>query len=826
MTTKDKIEELLYQNADDFKIAKVLKEDINCYFKTLDESFATSGGKDFLFKHTRKIDSILKLIYKIALRGMFKEYMPLKNSLPLTMTALGSYGREQLCVYSDIDLLIVYQDIAGYNIKEMIEKILYLIWDSGLKLGHRVHHIDELLDVSRTDITIKTALLESRFLDGSRFLWTETQNKLDDIRHDQPKLYIEEKLKERERMHQKFPLGMEPNLKEGEGGFRDANLVYWIGKIKYNINRIADLPEHIIGDIDYKEFRISLEFLFRVRSALHLVAGKKEDKLRLDLIPEVAGFLGYLASRSEHMKFAKKVLTSLRVVQLYSSIWIDTLSCEYGIKIEESKPNILLAVESKEAKTLQSIIKRLNSEANKEYEASPSLLHQLVQAEKPTKITENYYPQIRAIFQQKYSYSVLMTLSRAHLLGYSIPVIANVVNLPQFDGYHRFSVHAHLLECMYALEHIENEFIKELYDDLTTKERELLKIVTFLHDAGKGRKRDHSRVGATLFRLYAGQLKLEKEMTDIGITLILYHTLMSDTAQREDLYNEKTIFKFAAHFKNKKMLDMIYILTYADMCGVDNNIYTTFRARLLHTLYTQSLQTLEHGEMLSETAKRIKKEESLKRSEKFLSLAKSKQKKILSIPSNLMFMRYRPEQIIAIANDASTMTNYTYSIHSENFLTIELIREGTVNLGYLLAKLSRLNLVNMDICKLFDDLKYFKIDFAETIDEHEKPLIEAYIAQAFEADKTFTMPTPYIKQKDIMIECEHSKDYAKMSLKTENQKGLLAYLITRFDTLGIDIVSAKIHTQRNRVQDLFLIEKNGNFCMNKDKIIESMGVEE
>jgi [protein-PII] uridylyltransferase len=824
MTTKDKIEELLYQNADDFKMAKVLKEDINSYFKTLDESFATSGGKDFLFKHTRKIDSILKLIYKIALRGMFKEYMPMKNSIPITITALGSYGREQLCVYSDIDLLIVYKDIAGYNIKETIEKILYLIWDSGLKLGHRVHHIDELLDVSRTDITIKTALLESRFLDGSRFLWTEAQNRLGDIRYDDPKSYIEAKLKEREDMHLKYPLSMEPNLKEGEGGFRDVNLVYWVGKIKYNITRIADLPDSIIKESDYRELRISLEFLFRVRSALHLASGKKEDKLRLDLIPPVASYLGYSSTQKDHMKFAKRVLTALRIVQLYSSIWLDTLAREYGIKIEETKSNLLPPMEQSNTKSLLQMIKVLNSSADREYEASPALLHQLIQTKRPHKVTTSYYPQIRSIFQQEYAHSTLMTLAKAHLLGYTIPMLEKVINLPQFDGYHRYSVHTHLLYSLYALEHIKDEYIKELYLNLTSKERELLKLVTFLHDGGKGRKRDHSSVGATLFRVYGSQLKLDKAMIDIGITLIQHHTLMSNIAQREDLYNEKTIFKFASYFKSKKMLDMIYILTYADMNGVGEEIYTTFTSRLLKTLYLQSIQTLEHDEMLSDTAKRVKKEDTLKRSDRFLALKRGLQKKILSIPSNLMFIRYRPEEIISIAQDASAIVDYKYAISSKNFLTIEIIRRDRLNLGYLLAKLSRLNLVNMDICKLFDEMKYFKIDFAEAIEAHEIVMIEEYIQQAFSSDKKLSLPTPHIEQKDIIIECDHSMSYAKMSLKTADQKGLLAYLITLFDTLGVDIASAKIHTQKNRVQDLFLIEKNGNFCNNKDKIRENMGV--
>ncbi|SFV55598.1 Possible nucleotidyltransferase [hydrothermal vent metagenome] len=821
MSTKDKIEDLLYQNADDFKMAKVLKNDISTYFKTLDETFSTSGGKDFLFKHTRKIDSIIKLIYKIAMHGMFKEYQPLKNSLPITLAALGSYGREQLCVYSDIDLLIIYKDIDGYNTKEMIEKILYLIWDSGLKLGHRVHHIDELLDVSKTDITIKTAILESRFLDGSKYLWTEAQNRLDDIRFDNPKEYIVSKLEEQRLLHKKFPLSMEANLKEGEGGFRDANLVYWLGKIKYNITRIGDLPEHIVNDTDYKNFRISLEFLFRVRSALHLVAGKKEDKLRLDLIPEVAKYLGYNNTREAHMIFAKKVLTNLRVVQLYSLIWIDILSQEYNIQITTSMHQLGA---SEKDDTLLEIIKYLNREATQKYQASPSLLHQIIQAPRTEKLNKKYYKEIRLIFQTDNAHSTLLTLSTAHLLGYSIPILKKVVNLPQFDGYHRFSVHSHLLECLYWLENIKDDFVKELFDKLTPEDRELLKLVTFLHDGGKGRKKDHSSVGATIFRVYGKNIGLNSKLIEDGALLVQYHTLMSNTAQREDLYNEKTIFKFVAHFKTQRMLDMIYILTYADMNGVGEDIYSTFTSRLLKTLYIQSINTLEHNEMIDETAKRIKKENTLKRSTEFNTLLKSRQKKILSISSNLMFLRYKPEEIINIATKAILLNDYEFKITSENFLTIEIIKEKDLNLGYLLAKLSRLNIVNMDICKLFDGKKYFKIDFGESVDEGEITFIENYIKESFDLSRKAKLPIISIDKKNIDIECNHSQNYAKMLLKIDDTRGLLAYIMTLFDTIGVDIASAKIHTQKKRVQDLFLIEKNGNFCHNVDMILEKMGV--
>ncbi len=243
---KSEIESLLYENASDFEIAKVLKKDIKEYFETLEETFATSGGKDFLVKHTKKIDTILKIIYRVSLQSMFGDYTPMKNAIPIGLIALGSYGREQLCVYSDIDLMIVYKDIPGYNIKELIEKILYILWDTGLKLGHRVHTVEELYDVSKTDITIKTALIESRFIEGSHFIWTETQNALSCIQHDGIKDFIEQKLEEQAKKHKKFPLTMEPNLKEGVGGFRDANLVFWIGKVLYHVNAIKDLPETIV----------------------------------------------------------------------------------------------------------------------------------------------------------------------------------------------------------------------------------------------------------------------------------------------------------------------------------------------------------------------------------------------------------------------------------------------------------------------------------------------------------------------------------------------------------------------------------------------------
>jgi len=813
---KSEIESLLYENASDFEIAKVLKKDIKEYFETLEETFATSGGKDFLVKHTKKIDTILKIIYRVSLQSMFGDYTPMKNAIPIGLIALGSYGREQLCVYSDIDLMIVYKDIPGYNIKELIEKILYILWDTGLKLGHRVHTVEELYDVSKTDITIKTALIESRFIEGSHFIWTETQNALSRIQHDGIKDFIEQKLEEQAKKHKKFPLTMEPNLKEGVGGFRDANLVFWIGKVLYHVNAIKDLPETVVEEKEYRPFRIALEFLFRVRSALHLATHKKEDKLRLELIPTIAKLLGYEESQYGHLKFARKVTESLKVIRLYSTIWLERLTYEYMDPPSEKR--FIYA----KGKDFNSMLKHLCKEAQEPFRAHPTLLRALIDAKRPERPNTPLYKTIASIFYQPYAYSILSTLSYARLLRYTIPPIKKVVDLPQFDGYHQYAVDIHSLRSVYHLEHIAEPLVKALYDTLTKDERAMLKLVTFLHDAGKGRKRDHHYVGASLFKIFAQKLSMDKHLIEMGERLIQYHTLMSNVAQREDLYNEKIIFGFASHFPNRKLLDMIYILTYADMNGVGGDVYNSFSSKLLRTLYRHSLEVLGRTAMLDEAAKRAKKEQALKRHPLFQSLKRSQQNKILQMPSNLLFLRYRPERIIKICKKAFETKDFTYHISNEEYLTIEIIRTESFNLSYLLGKLSNLEVVNMDISKLFNELKYFKIDFAIMIDKDEIPLIEQIITDSFDPAKKSIEKIPLIKKEDIDIDCEHSKTYAIMHLRSKNQRGLLAYVIDLFDEMGIDIVTAKVHTIKNRVRDMFLIEKNGNFCHNTELIIEKL----
>ncbi len=804
---KEEIEELLYSNASNLQIAKVIKKTLNEYFSDLKESFKKSSGKDFLFGHTRYIDSIMQIIYHASTREAFGLFVPSKNSIPIALVALGSYGREQLCVHSDIDIMIVYEDIEGFNTKLIIEKILYILWDTGLKIGHRVHTVNELFEVSKTDITIKTALLESRFIDGSKFVWIATQNQLNNIRNFQPDVFIKLKLQEKENRHNNFELTMEPNIKDGIGGFRDANLVFWIGKILYNVDNIKQMPQDIITDDEYRNFRIALEFLFRVRAALHLATGKKEDTLRLELIPDIASLLDHKNTNKEHVKIAQKVISSLRTIHIYCDIWIDKMlnkdlhtNCDkvYGKSTIESILDVLL-----EKKGID------------EFKTDYVILNAMLGCKKKPLVSKNIIQKIKRIFYIENSYPLVKMLYDSMVIGDIFPPFKKIIDLPQFDGYHKYTVDKHLVQCLYHLENIKDKEIKDIYESFNSDEKAILKLVTLLHDTGKGRSKDHSTVGALLFKSFAKKLLFDEELIKLGETLILYHTLMSKTAQSHDLYNEKTILDFVSKLKNKQTIDMLFVLTYADMSGVENNVYNGFTAKLIYTLYTNSIQALDNKELIDETSKRAKKESNLQKNIEFQKLDKSKQNKILQIPSNYMFLKYSPEIIMDIARMGfETNDKFSYKISNDDYLCIEIIRVIPLNLGYLLGKLARLEIVNMDIFKIFDNLKYFKIEYKEKVTDDDLIIIKSTIIDSFNPNKKTDIPKPQIQPKEIEFDCEHSQNYASMHLHTKNQKGLLAFVIEIFDDLSIDIASAKILTIKNRTRDMFLIEKDVNFCNN------------
>jgi len=822
------IENIIETNGSDFELSKVFKSYIKEYKQSLNEVFIDSQGKDFLVKHTKKLDFIISLMYKTILRRLFGNYLPMRNSIPITIVALGSYGREQLCVHSDIDILIVYEDVDGYNTKLIIERLFYLALDSGLKLGHRVHNVNDLFDSSNEDFTIKTALLESRFITGSNFTWQTTSRELNRIRLYKQKEFILAKITEAQIRRKKYPNSMQPNIKESVGGLRDSQLIFWIAQTIYGIINVKDLSGDLFSDEEYKEYRIALELLFRVRSALHLISNKQQDKLLLENIPQVSKMLGFKDER----KMVSRVLEAQWRINNFTQIFVKKMTRAYLVdrsyitkfkhnRIEKGfyeLDNRLFASYNLKPKPINHLLELLVKLPDKDYNFDAGFLNQFTYTKITHPIRKKTYTLLKALLAKNNVYPFLKLFYDAGILHKLFANFRKVMFLPQFDGYHTYPVDIHSIKCVEALENIQDEFIKSLYNDLDKNDKLLIKLVTLMHDTGKGRKQDHAEVGAKLIVPFARLFNIDEDSIQRAVTLIKYHTLMSSIAFKENIHNEKTLYKFMSSVKGIKNLKLLYILTYADINGVSNSTFNSFNSSLLYDLYINSLEIAENKNRITDATKRLNIEKRVKNNEAFKLLPKTLQTKLLRVESNLFFFKHTPLDIIEIAKLARATKKYNFTIKSENSLTIEIYRKIPLNIGYLLSTLSHLDVASMEIFTLFDDIKYFKIDFIKNVSGNELIEVQDIVDSAFEMDKTIHYNDIKILREEITLDCEHSLTHAELNINTKNQRGLLAYVMHCLEELKINIITAKIHSTKYKVRDSFLMEKQNYICNNIDRI--------
>ncbi len=832
MSITVQIEDLIERKASDFEISRVFKAHIAEYKQSLGEIFERNQGKDFLVTHTKTLDAIISLMYKTVLRRMFGNYLPMRGHIPIALIALGSYGREQLCVHSDIDLMIVFEKNEGYNIAAIIEKFLYLAWDAGLKLGHRVHEASDLLGASREDITIKTAMMESRLIIGSPFTWSTVQTRLTAIRHDNPNAFILAKIEEAELRRKKFPSSMQPHIKEGVGGLRDSQLLFWIAKTLYGVTSLKELSGILFDEEQYRDYRIALELLFRVRSALHLLSGKQQDQLVLDYMPRIAQMLGFADERRLVSKlleaqwrinnFTRIYVTKMARVPMHSAGNLSTLRAHRISRGFYALDGMLHASFHLPTPSLDTLLEMLVSLEDFPWQFDPAVLCHFTYVTLTHPLRAKTYTLLRRLFEREHLYPFLKLFYDAGILHHLIGAFKKVLHLPQFDGYHHYPVDLHSIKCIEALENIRDPRIAALYRPLSLNDKVFLKAIILLHDTGKGRKQDHSEVGAKLIVPFLKNLKLPSPYHEKGSLLVRHHVTMSHVAYRENLYHEKTIYQFMSKIKTPENLTFLYILTYADINGVGPQTYTSFGANLLHELYEASLETASQNDRITDAIKRRNKEKKLSHDPDFAALSKMEQKKILSIESDLFFFKHSPREIVTISRQAFECGDFTYRLDTGEGLVIHIFRKIPLNLGYLLGKLSYLDVASMDIFTLFEGIKYFRIEFLQSPREGTMEQIEQTIGEAFDMSRKLDLPKPTIKPGEITLDCDHSIHHAQLNLTTANQRGLLAYFVHLFDEASINIATAKIHTNKNVARDHFLIEKQNRMCDNAREIIAKL----
>ena len=597
-------------------------------------------------------DDLLRVVLEMSARWLSPAEPGQK--LP-TIVAVGGYGRGMLAPFSDIDLLFLLPDKPPPGVERVVESLLYVLWDLKQKVGHATRTVDECLKQARADMTIRTTLIEARFIVGDKGLFETLQKRFDaEIVAKTAPEFVAAKLAEREARVRRAGASrylVEPNVKEGKGGLRDLNTLFWISKYVYRVRNAHELvAAGLFSPREFALFRRCEEFLWSVRCRLHFLAGRAEERLSFDVQRPIARQLGYstragLIDVERFMKhyflIAKDVgdLTAIVCAALEERQTKRTpafgrlvgrlrrrtraIADAEDFKVDNDRVNVIsddaferdpvnlirlfwiadrsnLPIHPNATRLVTQSLKRIDARLREDQEANRLFLDIL---------TSRNAPEI-----------ALRRMNEAGVLGRFIPDFGRVVGMMQFSMYHHYTVDEHLIRAVGELSGVEAGRLAEDLP-LATKimpqiaHRTELYLATFLHDIAKGRGVDHSLAGAEVARKLGPRLGLSPANTDRVAWLIEQHLVMSNMAQGRDLLDPRTAEALSAIVQTQERLKMLLTLTVADIRAVGPGVWNGWKGQLLRTLYWETEVVLGGGHSVIDRKGRVKAaQETLRRS--------------------------------------------------------------------------------------------------------------------------------------------------------------------------------------------------------------------
>src|SRR5262245_20242219 len=585
-------------------------------------------------------DTTIQVIFDFAVRHIYQAPNPTKSER-LAIVATGGYGRGLLAPCSDIDLLFIRPFKGTPWDESVIEFILHMLWDLGLKVGHATRSIPECVRLGKQDFTIRTSLLEARYLWGDRELYDELKKKFwSDIATGSGNDFVEAKLSERDERHRRQGESrylVEPNVKDGKGGLRDLQTLYWIGKYLYRVEDASDLVHHgVFTKEEYKTFQKAEAFLWTVRCHLHYLAGRAEERLSFDMQPELAKQLGYTDANLHRAveRFMRSYFLVAKDVGDLTRIFCAALEEQHKkstpslsrllpgfLKLKTDNDDFFvengrLAARSGLFREQPINLIRLFHVADaKGLDIHPATLRNVTRQLDLIDDELRADPQANRLFldtlcSRKDPERALRMMNEAGVMGRFLPEFGRVVALMQFNMYHHYTVDEHLLFAVGNVARIERGELKSelpLVSDLIkrVKSREVLYVSMLLHDMAKGLPGDHSKLGAALAESICPRLGLSAADTALVSWLVQQHLTMSDAAQKRDVSDPKTVQNFVEVVQTPERLRLLLILTVADIRAVGPGTWNGWKAQLLRELYLEAETLMSGGDAAPERNARI-----------------------------------------------------------------------------------------------------------------------------------------------------------------------------------------------------------------------------
>jgi [protein-PII] uridylyltransferase len=584
-------------------------------------------------------DTLLQVLYDFATKHFYYAQNPTQAER-IAIVATGGYGRGQMAPFSDVDLLFLrpYKETPWGE--SVIEFILHMLWDLGLKVGHAARSLAECSRLAKQDVTIRTALLEARFLWGDREIFDKMRKEFwaeADARSGQD--FVQAKLAERDQRHMRQGESrylVEPNIKEGKGGLRDLQTLYWIGKYIYHTDDTADLVGEVYTREELQTFQQAETFLWDVRVRLHYLVGRAEERLSFDIQPELTARMGFTGDNPRRAveKFMRAYFLVAKDVGDLTRIFCAALE-EQNRKPKPSLARLLPGFLKPRTGTEDFFVEngRLNAPPNafkrdpvnlirifhtadaKSVDVHPAALRTITRSLDLIGETLRNDPEANRLFleiltSRRDPERALRWMNEAGVLGRFIPAFDHAVGLMQFNMYHHFTVDEHLIRAVGNIAAIERGELKHehpLSTDVIKRiqSRAALYVAILLHDIGKGLPGDHSVVGASIAESLCPRLGLSPAETASVIFLVRDHLVMSDTAQKRDLSDPKTVRDFVAAVQSPEMLRLLLVLTVADIRAVGPGVFNGWKGQLLRELYYEAEAAMSGGDAMPGRAARI-----------------------------------------------------------------------------------------------------------------------------------------------------------------------------------------------------------------------------
>lgn len=772
----------------------------------------------------------------------------------LTLAAVGGYGRGELYPASDIDLLILLPQEPGAAVQEKLETLVGNFWDVGLEIGHSVRTIQECLDAAAADITVQTALLESRLLAGNRDLFSAFEKRLRG--NLDPLVFFERKRLEQQERHLRYnetPYSLEPNFKEAPGGLRDLQAIFWTANAAGYGKTWADLERH--GFLTSDECRLARgceEYLQHLRIRLHLMTGRREDRLLFDYQNALATEYGLesTAGKRASERLMQGYYRNAKGITLANTILLQNIGAALAPESEQMPQPI--------DEHFQAVGGLLDIRDDGVFDGNPALIFDtfLVMQENSDlhgltartlralwRARELITPEFRANPANRRAFLKLLQgrrgvvhefrrMNQLDILGAYLPAFGRIVGQMQHDLFHVYTVDQHILQVFRNLRRFAmSEFAHEYpicSRAIAGFDRPwLLYVAAIFHDIAKGRGGNHSELGTVDAQAFCEAHDLSAADTELVVWLVRHHLVMSHVAQKKDLSDPDAIASFGRLVGDARHLTALYLLTHADIRGTSPKVWNNWKGKLLADLYDLTLDYLGRDRQPAAQGIIAERQAEAMRLLRFFALSETVHQRLWKELDTVYFLRHSAEEIAW----------HTRSLHYRIFIDKPVVRarlhhegEGLQVFVYtkdqpdlfirIVAFFARSGYSIVD-AKIHTTSHGYALDsfvLLDVAEQHNDREMISYIEHEL-ADCLFRQTPPeapsagrlsrqvrnFPIKAEASIEADDRGTNYVLTLTAADRPGLLYTVATTLAEHGANLHTAKISTLGERVEDIFLI---------------------